>query len=138
MTDTQSSASVKDPSQKGLGKKCITLWTHPPAPCCLHLQRCQSVRSMRSGGSFWSWPWWDSSSSSSWSSLCCCTDTAASTRPVAQVCVSEVNLNFIPLFMFRWPFIGRGGDVINNSVVDLQFGSQLIIRRYCHTKADIL
>lgn len=41
---------------------------------------------MRSGGSCWSWLWWDSSSFWSWSSLYCCMDKAPSTRPVAQVC----------------------------------------------------
>lgn len=41
---------------------------------------------MRSGGSCWSWLWWDLSSFWSWSSLYCCMDKAPSTRPVAQVC----------------------------------------------------
>lgn len=58
----------------------------PPVPSSHCLQRCRSVRSMRSGGSCWSWLWWDSSSFWSWSSLYCCMDKAPSTRPVAQVC----------------------------------------------------
>lgn len=54
-----------------------------PSSC---LQRWRSIPSTRSGGSCWSWLWWDSSSFWSWSSLCCCTARAPSTRPVAQVC----------------------------------------------------
>lgn len=63
----------------------------------LCLQHCPSVRSMRSGGSCWSWLWWGSSSFWSWSSHCCCMDTAPSTRPVAQVC------SFM-LFLIVWYF----------------------------------
>lgn len=64
----------------------VSLISVPPSLSSSCLQRCQSVHSMRSGGSCWSWLWWDSSSFWSWSSLYCCMDTATNTKPAAQVC----------------------------------------------------